>query len=131
MSQEPLLHRMRRFITLLVVAGLSAVAPTARVAANPINDQIAALPEEQRRVIFARMLQREGERCHSVTRTFFQGSSSDGAAFWSIACSGGKDWQIMIKNTAPSDIRFGDIRFLECSVLKAIGGGTCFTKFKR
>ena len=117
---------MRRTIAthgLFLLAGWLCAVP---VAANPVNAQVAALTEEKRQLIFARMMQREGERCASVSRTFFQGSSSDGAAFWSISCAGGTDWQIMIKNTAQ-----GDIKMLECSVLKAVGGGQCFTKFKR
>jgi len=94
--------------------------------ANPINDQVAALSESQRQTIFARMMQREGEKCQSISRAFYQGTSNDGAAFWSVSCTGGKDWQIMIKNTAQ-----GDIKMLECATLKALGGGTCFSTFKK
>ena len=94
--------------------------------ANPINDQVAALSEEKRQGLFARMMQREGERCTSINRTFFQGSSSDGSTFWSVACAGGKDWQIMIKNTAQADMKL-----LECSVIKALNAGQCFTKFRK
>lgn len=94
--------------------------------ANPINDQVEALSDEKRQGIFARMMQREGERCPSVSRTFFQGQSSDGAAFWTISCDGGKDWQIMIKNSPQ-----GDMKILECAALKLVGGGRCFTKLKK
>ena len=72
------------------------------------------------------MMQREGEKCPSVNRTYFQGISKDGAAFWSVSCTGGKDWQLMIKNTAQ-----GDIKMLDCGTIKAIGGGTCFSAFKK
>jgi hypothetical protein len=96
------------------------------VQANQINDQVTALSESQRQTIFSRMMQREGEKCQSVSRTLFQGTSMDGAAFWNVSCAGGKDWQIMIKNTAQ-----GDIKMLDCATLKALGGGTCFSTFKR
>lgn len=59
-------------------------------------------------------------------QTFFQGQSTDGSAFWSIACSGGKDWQIMIKNSPQ-----GDMKILECSAVKALGRVGCFTRFKK
>lgn len=114
-----------RFARSLAVVGLALVA-SGFADANPINEQVAALTEERRQVVFARMMQREGEHCPSVNRTFFQGTSSDGAAFWSIACAGGKDWRIMIKNSAQ-----GDITLLECSVIKALNAGRCFTKFKK
>jgi hypothetical protein len=120
MIHTPFVRRAHLAVSAVYVAWVSSAT------ANPINDQVAALTEEKRQVIFARMMQREGEKCTSVSRTFFQGSSSDGAAFWSISCAGAKDWQIMIKNATQ-----GDIKFLDCSVLKAVGGGQCFTKFKR
>ena len=113
------------FVKLTAGAMLTLSISTA-VRANPINDQVAALSESQRQTIFSRMMQREGEKCQSVSRTFFQGISKDGAAFWSVSCAGGKDWQIMIKNTAQ-----GDIKMLECATLKAVGGGTCFSTFKK
>lgn len=93
--------------------------------ANPINEQIKALPEDRRQGIFARQLQREGESCPTVSRTFFQGSSGDGAAFWSVSCSGGKDWQFMV-GTDPK----GNIKFVDCRKVAALAGPKCFTKFK-
>ena len=120
------MHRQfpKQILHALAVAVLSL--PSIGSNANPINNQVVALSEENRQNIFARVMQREGERCPSVSKTFLQGQSSDGAAFWSIACTGGKDWQIMIKNTTT-----GDMKILECSVLKAVGGGLCFAKFKK
>jgi len=111
-------HRLLIAIAIALVSSNSS--------ANPINDQVAALSEAKRQGIFARMMQREGERCPSVNRTFFQGQSSDGAAFWSISCAGGKAWQIMIKNSPQ-----GDMKILECAALKSAGGSRCFTKFRK
>ncbi len=108
-----------------VAAAAAMLVATTTTVANPINDQITALTEAKRQTIFSRMMQRENEKCPSVSRTFFQGTSSDGAAFWSVSCLGGKDWQIMIKNTAQ-----GDIKMLDCGVVKVLGS-TCFTPFKK
>lgn len=111
-------NRCRGFCAAAVL--LVAAAPRA----NPVSDQVSALSEDQRRAVFAKLFQREGERCPSVNRAFYQGRARDGSAFWSVACAGGKDWQVMIRDT-PS----GDMRILDCAVLKAVGGGRCFKKF--
>lgn len=107
-----------------VLGAMLALLVLTAARANPINQQIAALSEPQRQTIFSRMMQREGEKCQSVSRTFFQGTSKDGAAFWNVSCAGGKDWQIMIKNTAQ-----GDIKMLDCAKLKTLGGGACFKPY--
>jgi hypothetical protein len=111
---------MHRFALFLFTLTSSAGA-----FANQIHDQVAALSEEQRQGVLGRMLVREGETCPSVSRTFYQGSSRDRAAFWSVSCNGGKDWQIMIKD----DPR-GDIKILDCATMKALKGPACFTRFK-
>jgi hypothetical protein len=108
----------------LFVVAAAFIAPYAL--AGSIGDQIEALPEDKRQALFARLMQSDGERCPSVTRTFLQGSSSDGAVFWSFACSGGKNWQIMIRNDAG-----GSTKVLECTTIKALKAGPpCFTRFK-
>ena len=58
-----------------------------------------------------------------VTRTFFQGSSPDGAAFWSVSCAGAKDWQVMIKNDAR-----GSTRYTDCAI-GIVLGTRCFKRF--
>jgi hypothetical protein len=110
----------RHVILCALAAGLHCSTPRA----NPVSDQVSALTEDQRRAVFARLFQREGEQCSSVSRAFYQGRAKDGSAFWSVACAGGKDWQVMIRDT-PS----GDMSILDCAVLKAVGGGRCFKKF--
>jgi hypothetical protein len=91
--------------------------------ASGVNDQVLSLSETRRHEVFAKLISRSGERCSSVSRAFYQGSASDGAAFWSLSCRGGIEWQVMLKPD-------GSTRLLECKVLKAVNGGTCFTKFK-
>ena len=95
------------------------------VFSNPIHDQTAALPEEKRQVVFARQMQRSGETCPSVTRTVFQGQAKDGSAFWSLCCAGGKDWQLSLPPSAA-----GQIRYLDCKMIKALKGAACFSKFR-
>lgn len=110
----------------LLLALLIAAAPCAVAGPNKTNDQLLALPGSQRQALFALMLGSSGERCSSVTRTFFQGSSSNGAAFWSVSCAGGKDWQVMVNPDAG-----GSTKILECSMLRALNAGKCFTKYTK
>lgn len=108
-----------------IFSGVAMVFFVSASAANQVADQVTNLTETRRQVLFSRMLQSSGEKCPAVSRTFYQGSSPDGSAFWSVSCVGGVDWQVMIKNTAR-----GDTKVIECSVLRAVGGGRCFTRFK-
>lgn len=108
---------------MLFPMGLLMLAASAL--ANPAHNRIDAMQESERRAFFAKFLSSSGERCGSVTRTFFQGSSPSGDAFWNIACAGGETWALMIYNNAT-----GSTKILDCKVLKAMNGGTCFTKFK-
>lgn len=93
--------------------------------ANEAHDRLAAMSEEQRRTMFAAFLVKSGERCPAVSRTFLQGLDRKGNAFWNAACSGGDAWVVQVNNDAT-----GSTRILSCKVLKAVNGGTCFTKFK-
>jgi hypothetical protein len=106
----------------IAAAVLALLAPL--VDANEVHRQLAALTEEQRQGVLARLLTREGERCPAVTRTFHQGMSKDGASFWSVSCSSEKDWQITF-GPAPANVRF-----LDCSTVKRVNGAGCFQKWK-
>lgn len=108
------------------LASAGALACISAAHGNPVGDQLAALPETQRRIFFTRLLQREGERCPAITRTFFQGSMGDGSVVWSVTCDGGKDWLVSIANTPG-----GEGRYLDCAILKLMNGPFCFTKLKR
>ena len=110
---------MRLLIALAVLVSSAAGAAT-------VAEQIVALPEAKQKTMFARSITASGEHCPSVTRLLYQGSSSDGAGLWSVACSGGKDWQVLVKNDS-----VGSSKVLECSVLKAVGGGQCWQTFKK
>jgi hypothetical protein len=93
--------------------------------ANPAHDQLSSMSEQQRRSVLAAFLVKSGEQCSSVTKTFYQGSDKKGNAFWNAASTGGASYGIQVNNDAT-----GSTRILNCSVLKAVNGGTCFTKFK-
>ncbi|MFZ2627533.1 MAG: hypothetical protein WAX67_01475 [Rugosibacter sp.] len=93
--------------------------------ANPAHDQLSSMSEQQRQSVLAMFLVKSGEQCSSVTKTFYQGSDKKGNAFWNAACTGGTSFVIQVNNDAT-----GSTRILSCKVLKAVNGGTCFTKFK-
>ena len=84
------------------------------------------MSEEQRQKYFAFYLTRSDENCPTVSKAFYQGSDKKGAAFWNIQCTPGKSYAVQMKNDA-----VGSSRILDCQVLKAVNGGTCFTKFKK
>lgn len=86
---------------------------------------LGAMGEDKRREVLGKLLRRNGESCPAVTRTFFQGRSGDGAAFWSVECSSGKSWQVMFAGRGGTDARL-----LDCAVLKMLGGPYCFARFK-
>jgi hypothetical protein len=93
--------------------------------ANPAHEQLSSMSEPQRRSMFATFLVKSGEQCSSVTKTFYQGSDKKGNAFWNAACTAGHSFAIQVNNDAT-----GSTRILSCKLLKAVNGGTCFTKFK-
>jgi len=92
---------------------------------NPAHEMLSRMSEEQRCSALAAFLVKSGERCSNVTGTFYQGSDKMGNAFWNAACEGGDSYVIQVNNDSS-----GSTRILSCKVMKAVGGGTCFTKFK-
>lgn len=92
--------------------------------ANKAHSILAGMAEPERRTFFGNYLKNSGEACDSVTKTFFQGLSKQGEAFWNVRCRNGRTYAVMINNDAT-----GSTRILECEVLKVVGGGECFKKF--
>jgi len=116
------MHQPR--IGLFVVGAITLfLALAAR--ANPAHEQLLSMSEQDRRTFFAGFLVKSGEQCASVNKTFYQGSDKRGNAFWNARCIGGAAFLIQVNNDAT-----GSTRILSCKVLKAVNGGTCFTKFK-
>ncbi|MDP2603501.1 MAG: hypothetical protein Q8S00_13050 [Deltaproteobacteria bacterium] len=89
---------------------------------NPTHTKILALSEAKRSELFT--MWAKGENCGSVTRTFFQGQSQDGTAFWSIQCSNRMVYQVAVYND-----KNGSTRVLDCGTLKVIAKLDCFTKY--
>ena len=110
---------MRRFLV-----GLLVVMAPALAQANEAHDALVKMTDLQRNYAFAKFMEASGERCPQVTRNMFQGFDKKKNAFWSLTCDNGQSWSVMIYNDAK-----GSSRILECSVLKAVGGGQCFKKF--
>ena len=115
---------MKRIIRLVVMSSVAAVILVSTAYANPAHDRISKLSETERRAVFSGFMEKSSEICN-VKKTFFQGQSGGGDAFWNIKCSNGKAWVIQINNDAT-----GSTRILECSVLEAMNAGKCFKKFK-
>lgn len=92
--------------------------------ANPVHDQIAALSEPQRAVLFSKLLSDEDAACATVSRTFYRGSDDVGNAYWSAQCRSNKAFQVQISPNAS-----GSTRVLDCAVAKMLGTN-CFGKFK-
>jgi hypothetical protein len=120
------MHRQFRQRFLPALAAAASILLACHSSATETSNQVAALSEEKRQVLFAKLMKREGKRCPRVNKTFFQGRSKDGNAYWSIACTGGKDWQIVIKNASE-----GEMTTLDCAFLKAVGGDRCFTRIRK
>ena len=110
-----------KFRFILLLALLSADMALA----NEVHDLLMGMTEEKRAYALARLLERSGERCPSVRRTFYQGSDNNGNAFWNADCVAGSSWVMQINN----DSR-GSMRIAKCSAIKAISGLACFTKLK-
>jgi hypothetical protein len=106
---------------ILIAALLSNVG---LVFANQAHDTLAGMSEDQRAGAMRTFMERSGEACPSVTRTFFQGFDKERSAFWNVQCSNRKAFVVMIYNDAR-----GSNKILECGVLKAVTGMQCFKKF--
>ena len=98
---------------------------TTSAVANPVHDQMAALSQEARHDVLQRMMAREGHQCGQVVASFFQGSSSDGSAFWSLSCRPGVDWQLMLGGAAGTNIKI-----LKCETVGRLGSRPCFQRFR-
>lgn len=74
-------------------AGRSTSSNVPSIDGNPAHNRLAASTEAARRRAFTTML--SARACGQVTGTFYQGSRG-GAAFWSMRCSNGRQWQVQL-----------------------------------
>lgn len=91
--------------------------------ANPAHSQLLSLSESQRKAIFAKYLSSSGEKCGSVTQTFFQGLDHDDRAYWNARCANGNTYMIQVDDDAG-----GSTKIMDCSLMAALGT-PCFTKW--
>jgi hypothetical protein len=92
---------------------------------NRANRMIMALNEDERRSFFYGQLGYAGERCPTVTRTFYQGSAKPSwNAIWNVACSDGAPSYVV---WVASD-EGGSAKVLTCGELRSRGGGECFVR---
>lgn len=108
----------------LVAMSMLAGFWTQEASANPAHNRLQQMSSGERNTFFAKFLQGSGERCDSVTRNFFQGTTKSGDAFWNVACRNGQAFVILISNDAQ-----GSTKILNCAMLKAMNAGECFKKF--
>lgn len=106
----------RIFLVILVLLANVAIA-------NPANNQILALTESKRKEIFTAFMKQSGENC-VVNKTFLQGKSKNGDAFWNVGCTNNKSFVVEIKNNST-----GSTKILECGVYKMVTKLECFKAF--
>lgn len=103
----------------LCVIGL-AVAVSAF--ANEGHQLLLSQSTAERATTLAGILQINGKVCETVSRSFFQGTDENQAAYWNAECSGGGSYVVQI----PVDKR---TRVIECMITEMVGA-PCFTPFK-
>ena len=99
---------------------------TQEASANPAHGRLQQMTSGERNTLFAKFLQRSGQRCDSVTRNFFQGATKSGDAIWNATCRDGQMFAVLIYNDAK-----GSSKILSCATLKAINAGDCYKKVLR
>ena len=113
-------------VQLLIIVLLLGGIWTQEVSANPAHGRILQMTSGDRNTLFAKFLQGSGQRCDSVTRTFFQGSTKSDDAIWNVTCRDGQMFAVLIYNDAK-----GSSKIISCATLKAINAGDCFKKVLR
>lgn len=107
-------------------AASTPASPAAQtIVGNPAHNAFAAMPEGERRIAFQQFMQGSGEECSMVQRTFYQGRTPNGEAFWNIECTGGTEWAIMVQPDTE-----GSTQLLECELMRALAGSACWEAFE-
>ncbi len=105
-------------------SGPPLLAKNSNKTGNVANDRLLALGEVQQAAMLGQVV---GEGCIGET-AFYDGIGKKGGArkkaFWSVRCTDGNSYMVEIDPDAN-----GSTQVLECSVMKAVGGGECFKKF--
>lgn len=85
--------------------------------ANPHHDQLAALPENLRRLGLMRAIRDSGRRCRRVEAGRYQQDYRD-LAMWVALCNDGRYWAIFIAGNA-------DIQVRECAHMRELDLPQC------
>lgn len=89
---------------------------------NIANDKLLALSAAEQAYALGAIV---NDNC-TGDKVFYMGiDATDNGAFWSVHCVGGGSYEVEVSANAA-----GTTKVLNCSVLKAIGGGECFRRFK-
>ena len=104
----------------LTVTVLTLAATLAH--ANEMHNILTGFSLEKRNGALGTILTRSGEAC-TVTRSFFQGFDKQQNAFWSVSCTSGKDFSMMLYNDTG-----GTVTLTDCKVLRALAKHDCFKK---
>jgi hypothetical protein len=89
-----------------IIAGACLFVSMAAQAANQNTQRILGLTQAQQNKFFTLVLKKES--CDRVTRTMYQGGTSDGDDSWNVGCENGNDYSVGI----PTDINA--IKILTC-----------------
>ena len=104
---------MRAFFVLVLLPILWSSTPA--FAGNLSHSFLMKLPEKERVEALGENLNASGKSCEA-TKTFYQGTDTDGAAYWNVACTNGVSYTIQV----PKDVN-AKTRIMECSLMKMIG----------
>jgi hypothetical protein len=86
---------------------------------NEANDRLLAGSNSDQALMLSAVV---GEGCLG-NRAFYMGISKERSAFWSVGCTNGSSYQLMIDPNST-----GSTKILDCSVLKVVAKVNCFEK---
>jgi hypothetical protein len=93
---------------------------------NPHQAKVLSMTEEARRALLKKVILSSGAKCSKVTRTFYQGADDKENHIWSAACAQGGSFSITVYN----DVK-GSTGVVDCGVLVAVSGGSCFESLSK
>jgi hypothetical protein len=91
----------------------------ASIAGNKAHNELAKVSPAARTLILAEVA---GEGCVG-SRSFYMGTGSDGAAYWSVGCFNGASYYVEIQPNAT-----GSTKVVNCAVLRTVSKMDCFRR---
>ena len=111
-------------MAIIVPSCLIALLGDSTLIPEGVNLANARLQNANSRALLLReIITGSGAKCSEVTRSFFQGMSKDGSAFWNATCFGGQNWAIMVNSD-----RRGTTKVLDCVDFKQFAKVECFQR---